>query len=117
MQQDNQLLFVVETTAVGAALCFLSARGVASATLELRVRQGLAIAEVLGPPTLGAQRAVEVGAELAALPATRAAAVVALRRLTRRDDPDARFERVEVASWSRLPGARCTALAAGCEAA
>ena len=99
MQQDNQLLFVVETTAIGAALGFLSARGVASATLELRVCRGVAVAEVLGPPTIGAGRAAEIGAELATLPATRAAAVVALRRRVPCDRAEARFDRVEVASW------------------
>lgn len=117
MQQDNQFLFVVETTAVGAALCFLSARGVASATLELSLRQGLAVAEVLGPPSIGAHRAIEVAAELASLPATRAAAVVALRRRAPADGPQARFDRVEVASWSRPAGAPRSVAAVGREAA
>ena len=117
MQQDNQLLFVVETTAVGAALCFLSARGVASAAIELRVGQRSAVAEVLGPPTISVRRAVEVAAELASLPAMRTAAVVALRRRTPADGPEARFDRVEVASWPRPARARPSVPSVGCEAA
>gem|GEM_PF-4122100 len=105
MQREGQLLFVTETTAIDATLELLRARGAASATLELRLKRGTALVEVLGPPTMGARRAVDVGRELAALPGTLGVAVVALRRRETAVEGRA-FDRHEVASWSRPVGSR-----------
>lgn len=104
MQCDNQLLFVVETSAVGAALRALTASGIASATLELRVTYDRVIIEVLAPAAVGRKEADEAIAALASLPTTYGVMVAALRRRAQTGADGRMFERVAVAHWSQSIG-------------
>jgi hypothetical protein len=100
--QDARLAVVAETTAIDAALDFLTARGLPPATFECRMKHDVALVELLCPPTVEAYRVLGLGAELAALPATRGVAVVRLRRREWLDG--SRFDREVVASWTSTPG-------------
>ena len=98
MQQDGQLVFVIETTDVAAALGLLAHTGAPSATMHVRLRPGFAEIDYLCPLDIAPNEALTIGSRLAATPACLSVTIQALRR-----QYGPAFAREDIAAWPCRP--------------